>query len=96
MWLLVQLTNSSLSPLCATQYKPTKVQAGQSIDVTWAEMGHSGGYVRLALAPKWWMTFDVPENNNGEGNGNDTIIFASNVLKFDCYGGGTKNKHTCL
>lgn len=66
---------------------PMKVKAGQEIQVTWAAMGHAGGYVRLALAPKWWMTFDLPDLNDGSGDGNDSIIFSSNVIKFDCFGG---------
>lgn len=70
------------------QHKPTRVKAGQEIDVTWGAMGHAGGYVRLSLAPKWWLTFDVPERNDGSGDGNDTIIFSSNVVKYDCFGGG--------
>ena len=71
------------------QHKPTRVKAGQEIDVTWGAMGHAGGYVRLSLAPKWWLTFDVPERSDGSGDGNDTVIFSSNVVKYDCFGGGT-------
>ena len=66
------------------------MQAGQEIDVSWGSMGHAGGYVRLALAPKWWMSFDiVDDDNDGSGNQDDQVIFSSNVIKYDCFGGGT-------
>lgn len=78
----------------SSNHKPMKVTAGEEITLRWGAMGHAGGYVRLSLARKFWLSFDVPPSedgqsgNDGSGTEDDTVIFASNVIKYECFGGG--------
>jgi len=73
-----------------------KVTAGEEITIRWGAMGHAGGYVRLALAPRNLLTFGWEQeiDDFGAGDGNDTAVFDKHVIKYACYGGGA-NRAPC-
>jgi len=62
----------------------SNVVAGQRINTAWPPMGHSGGHIRVSIAPEV----------DGAGTGADKTAFNSGVVETMCYGGG--NCGTCI